>query len=105
MICSKSTKKESSIQPSQGSKNLGTDMTMKYERVVYSFKDVDKPSDPYEINAMVDDFNRIIRMVGRSTADHFEEETRFSVGDLTFVVFKFTWLEPESVDPVKVLEW
>ncbi len=69
---------------------------MRFEREVYAFKDVEQATTEAAINSMLRDFNS---MVEKSDADWFEEETRFVVGDLTFVVFKFTYLN-EDVEVV-----
>jgi len=63
---------------------------MRFNRQFYAFKDVGTDTTEKSIHDMLNDFRH---MFAKSGADWFEEETRFEVGDLTFVVFKLTWLE------------
>lgn len=61
---------------------------MRFERKFYGVKTTD-----YEVHDVVGQLND---MFGKTSADWFEEETRFELGDLTILVFKLTWYEDDS---------
>ena len=66
---------------------------MRFERKFYGVKTSEIPdATDYEVNDVVDQLND---MFGKSSADWFEEEARFELGELTILVFKLTWYEDD----------